>query len=63
MGRQAKELALGLIAKLMDKDPKTPWSISEAGCRLRRRDTLNEERPESLVLAMSRVRRLKEPTS
>jgi hypothetical protein len=63
LGRREKELAPGLIAKLMDKDPKTSWSISEAGGRLRRGDTLNEKRPEGLVLAMSRVGRLEEPTS
>ena len=62
-GRREQEPAPGLIAELVDKDPKTSWSISEAGGRLRRGETLNEKRPEGLVLAMSRVGGLEEPTS
>jgi hypothetical protein len=35
LSRREKELSPWLIAKLMDKDPKTPWRVSEAGGRLR----------------------------
>ena len=56
-------MSLWLIAELMDEDAKTPWRVSEAGGRLGRGETLNEEGPEGLVLAMGGVGGLEEPAS
>jgi len=55
-----REATVGLIAELMDEDPKTPRCIAEASGRLGRRETVDEEGPEGFVLPMGGVGGLQE---
>ncbi len=63
LSRREKKLSPWLIAKLMDKDPKTHLARIRSGRPPVEddEDTLDEKRPEGLVLAMSRVGRFEEP--
>ena len=47
-----EEVALGLIAELMDEDPEAPRRVPEAGGGFRRRDAIDEEGAESLILSV-----------
>jgi len=42
-----EEIAPGLVAELMDKDPEAPRRIAEPSGRFRRREAVNEEGPEA----------------
>jgi hypothetical protein len=59
--RERKELTIGAIAELMNKDPQASRGVSETSGRLGRRETFDEEGSQSFVLAMRRVGRLEEP--
>ena len=56
-----EEVAPGLIAELMDEDPKAPRCVAEASGRLGRGETVDEEGPQGFVLPMGGVGGLQEP--
>ncbi len=58
-----EEVALGLVAELMDEDAKAPRRVPEPSGRLGRRDTVDEEGPQGFVLPMGGVGGLQEPAS
>ncbi|MGZ3487800.1 MAG: cation-transporting P-type ATPase [Isosphaeraceae bacterium] len=58
-----REATVGLIAELMDEDPKTPRCVAEPSGRFGRWDTVDEEGPQSLVLSVGGVGWLQEPAS
>jgi hypothetical protein len=58
-----EEVASGLVAELMDEDPKTPRCIPEPSGRFGRWNTVDEEGPQGLVLSVGGVGWLQEPAS
>ena len=57
-----EELTSGLIAELMDEDPKAPRCIAEPQGSFGRWDTIDEEGPQGLVLSVGGVGGFQEPT-
>jgi hypothetical protein len=57
---RGEEVAVGLLAELMDEDSEASGRVSEAGGRLGRGGLLDEEGAEGLVLPMSGVGGLQE---
>ena len=56
-----EEVALGLIAELMDEDAEAPRRVPEAGGGFGGWDAIDEEGPEGFVLPMGGVGGLQEP--
>ena len=59
-GRREEELAVGILAELVDQDAKTPRSIATTAGGLGRREALDEKGAQGFVLAVGRVLRLEE---
>ena len=55
-----KEVAVGLVAELVDEDAEAPRRVAEAGGRLGRGEAVDEEGSEGLVLSMGGVGGLQE---
>jgi hypothetical protein len=58
-GRE-EEVRLGVMAKLMDQDPKTSGCVAEPGGCLGGGETVDEEGPQGFVLPMGGVGGLQE---
>ena len=56
-----EEVALGLVAELMDEDPEAPRRVAEPSGRLGRWEAVDEEGPQGFVLPMGGVGGLQEP--
>jgi hypothetical protein len=61
-GRE-EEVALGLIAELMNEDPETPRRVSEPRGRFSGRKTVDEEGPQGLVVSVGGIGWFQEPAS
>jgi hypothetical protein len=51
----SEEVALGLVAELVDENAKAPRRVPETSGRLGRRDALDEKCAEGLILSMGGV--------
>ena len=60
LGRFEEEVALGILAELVDENLKASWGVSEATSDLGAGEALNEEGAECFVLTMGSVGGLNE---
>jgi len=54
-GRREEEVAFGLGAELMDEDPEASRGVTEPSGRLSRRESVDKEGPQRLILSMGGV--------